>query len=90
MTEKKSRFAALAPYSGPEPIIEVYQMPPREIGYLTSLAEAYDGIGLVRTLDESRGIIELWIMPGYADVFERLLEALRKEFPIQKVDLKSD
>lgn len=64
-------------------MIRVYRMPPREIGYLTSLVEAFDGIGLVRTLDRERGVIECWIMTDHAEAFEGLLNSLREEFPIQ-------
>jgi len=83
---KPSRFTNLPAYPGAEPLIRVYQMPPGEIGYLTNLVEAYDGIGLVRTLDSSRGIIECWIMPDYEEVFECLLAGLLKEFPMQLLD----
>lgn len=64
-------------------IIRVYRIPPREIGYLTSLVEASDGIGLIRTLDRSRGIIECWIMADFLEDFEALLRAVSNEFPVQ-------
>jgi len=66
-------------------IIRVYRIPPREIGYLTSLVEASDGIGLIRTLDRSRGIIECWIMADYLEDFEALLHAVSEEFPVQSL-----
>ena len=63
------------PHSGEGPLIRLYQMPPEDIGFLTSLVEAYEGIGLVRTLDRTRGIIECWVMRDGIDV-EGVLEAL--------------
>lgn len=66
-------------------LIRVYRIPPREIGYLTSLMEASDGIGLIRTLDRSRGIIECWIMADFLEDFEALLRAVSKEFPVQSL-----
>lgn len=64
-------------------VIRVYRLPPPEIGYLTSLVEASDNIGLVRTLDRNRGIVECWIMKDSQADFESLIGALRREFPIQ-------
>lgn len=80
-----SRFARLAPWPQRPPQVRVYQLPAEEIGFLTSLVEASDGIALVRTLDQTRGIVECWAMPDYAAEFDRLIEALRREFPIQSL-----
>jgi hypothetical protein len=77
------RFATL-PAAGPAPpLIRVYQIAPAGIQYLTALAEASDGIGLVRTLDEDRGISECWIMPDFEAGFEQLLAAVAREWPMQ-------
>ena len=69
-----------------DPLIRPYQLPPTWIGYLTSLFEGYEGIGLVRTLDRSRGIVELWIMPDYEEDFRFLMAAVSRQFPIQPLD----
>ena len=54
--------------------------------YLTAYVEACDGIGLVRTLDEARGIIECWVMADYVDDFDRQIEAIKQDWPIQPMD----
>ena len=72
-----------APYPGAEPVIRVYQLPTAAIQYLTSLMEAYDGIGLVRTLDERRGIIECWLMPDFLEEGERLIADVAANWPVQ-------
>lgn len=71
-------------------LIRVYRMPPSEIGYVASLVEACDGIGLVRTLDRNRGIIECWVMTDFAAEFEGLIESLRREFPVQLLPREFD
>jgi hypothetical protein len=73
-------------HSGQGPLIRVYQMPPEHIGFLTSLIEAYEGIGSVRTLDRTRGIIECWVMPDGAEAFEAVLGALRRRGPVQEIE----
>lgn len=74
------------PYSGGGPAVALYQMPVHEIGYVTSLVEAYEGIALVRTLDRARGILELWIMPEGEEPMRRLFDGLRRESPIQTLE----
>lgn len=75
----------LPTYDGADPLIRVYQVPAMQIGDITSLVEAYEGIGSVRTLDRARGLIEFWIMPAAAQTFDRLLAAMAAEFPIQRM-----
>lgn len=77
-------------HPGTPPIIRAFRLPVEQIGYATSLVEAYDGIGHVRTLDRGRGIVELWIMPDYAAVWDRLIEGLREEFPLQEIGQSFD
>lgn len=68
-----------------EPEIAVYQVPITKIGYLTSLLEAHEGVGQIRTLDKSRGIIEFWIMPDFATDFANLLDSVRDEVKLQRL-----
>ena len=53
-TPPVERFAVLPAFDGPQPEIRVYQLARPAIQFLTSLVEAAEGIGLVRTLDEQR------------------------------------
>ena len=62
--------------------IRLYQMPSREIGLLTSLVEAYEGIGNVRTLDQGRGIVECWVAPSSADAFDGIIASMRRRFTV--------
>ncbi len=50
-----------------------------EINYLRITVESYDGMALVRTIDPSEGLVELFIAPGCEDQVLELLEALKKE-----------
>ena len=81
-----SRFSMLPPFEGDPPRRRVYQLPPPAIQYLTAYCEAADGIGLVRTLDESRGLVECWIMADFEIEFDGLLRALRVEWPLQQIE----
>jgi hypothetical protein len=84
-TAQGRKFEGLAAHDGSEPLIRIYQMPAAAIQYLTSLTEACDGIGLVRTLDESRGIVECWTMPDFEAEFDRLMTAVGRDWPVQSL-----
>ena len=80
------KFQNLPTYNEPDPHIRVYRVPAREIGFLSALLEAHDGIGQLRTLDEAKGIIECWVMPGSVDVFDAFIDSAAEEFPIQSIE----
>lgn len=77
------RFPVIPPAKESAPVIRVFQLPCPAIQFLTGITEASDGIALVRTLDENRGIIECWIMPDFLADFESILEAVRAQWPMQ-------
>lgn len=83
MNSTPARFSSLPPHDGRVPSIRVYQLPQPAIQFLTALVEASDGIGLVRTLDEHRGIVECWIMADFEREYEMVLQAVAQEWPIQ-------
>ena len=62
-----------------------YEVDKKDIAYLTGLFEAYDELAVVRTLDQSRGLIELLISPDYIDDVNRLVDSLQRELPIRRL-----
>jgi hypothetical protein len=52
---------------------------------LTAWTEAADGVGLIRTLDESRGLVECWVMPDYEHTFQGLIGAVAADWPVQEI-----
>lgn len=78
-----AKFSTLPAHDGSRPIIRVYQLPQPAIQYITGLVEASDGIGLVRTLDEDRGIIECWLMPDFIEEYEQIVRSVAEIWPIQ-------
>lgn len=83
---KSSRFSQLPPHGGGEPYIRVFQLHPSGIQELTAHVEACDNLGLVRTLDERRGLVECWIMPDFEGEFLRVLEGIGRTWPMQEID----
>ena len=67
-------------------ITRYYRVDPKEIGYIGYTVHAYEGIGVVRTLDPSQGIIEILISSDFIDEMDALLQDLRREVPIEEID----
>jgi hypothetical protein len=65
----------------------VARIPPDEIGYVSSIVESYEGIGIVRTRDPQYGIIEFWVIPEFRSDFDALLRDLRNEIEIEILDI---
>ena len=57
----------------------------KDIAYIVSIFEGYDYIAVVRTIDPSRGLIELIISPDFLEDTEKLTEALAMEIPFRRV-----
>ena len=55
----------------------------KDIAYIVSIFEGYENLAVVRTLDPSRGIIELMISPDYLEDTRQLIKALAKEIPFR-------
>ena len=56
-----------------------------DIAYIVSIFEAYENLAIVRTVDQSRGLIELMISPDYTEETRQLLDHLAKEIPLKRV-----
>lgn len=50
----------------------------REINYLRTTLESYDGMAVVRTLDPHKALIEIMIAPGCEHMISELLDSLIK------------
>ena len=57
----------------------------KDIAYIVSIFEGYDHLAVVRTIDPSRGLIELMISPDFLEDTEKLTAALAGEIPFRRV-----
>ncbi len=57
----------------------------KDIAYIVSIFEAYENFAVVRTIDQSKGLIELMISPDYLDETRKLLDGLAREIPLRRV-----
>lgn len=54
-------------------------MAPEDISHINGILQAYEGMGIVRTIDNKTALIEVWVMPLYEDDFLTVLEDLARE-----------
>jgi hypothetical protein len=59
----------------------------KDIAYIVSIFDGYDDLAVVRTLDASRGLIELLVSPDYMEETRKLIDALSKEIPLRPLRL---
>ncbi len=70
----------------PEQCIQrTFLIDPYQIHYLRFIIEAYEGVGVVSTIDPSLGLVSISIAPGCeADIFQ-ILEAERENLKLKSV-----
>ncbi len=57
----------------------IIKLDPAEISYVTLIFEAYDFIGVPRTIDRKNGILEALVSPDFAEDARALVKALKSE-----------
>ena len=57
----------------------VFRVDRRDINYLRSTIESYDGMAVVSTLDPNKAYVALHISPGCEELVSELLACLREE-----------
>jgi len=55
----------------------------KDIAYIVSIFDSYENFAIVRTLDQSRGLIELMISPDYLEETRKLLDNLKTEISLR-------
>jgi hypothetical protein len=58
----------------------------RDIAYLKFILESYEGIGVLRTIDPRAGIVEVMVPPGLEREMEMVLEGLRDEISMKRIE----
>ena len=65
---------------------EYYRVDRREIAFIKFIFEAYDGIAGLKTTDPSKGIIVFHIAPGCQEQVRRILQDLKKQILIERLE----
>lgn len=68
---------------------DYFRMDRREIAFLKFLLEAYDGIGMISTLDREQGVVLIRTAPGCESEMATLLEEIGNERAILPLDTET-
>ena len=60
-------------------IRHIFRVDRRDINYLRTTIESYDGMAVVSTLDPGKAYLEIRISPGCEQLITELLDSLREE-----------
>ena len=60
-------------------IRHIFRVDRRDINYLRTTIESYDGMAVVSTLDPDKAYLEIRISPGCEQLISGLLDSLREE-----------
>ena len=60
-------------------IKRLFRVDRRDINYLRTTIESYDGMAVVSTLDPNQAYLEIRISPGCEQLISELLDSLREE-----------
>lgn len=66
-------------------VLRFFQLPKSKIVELNYVLAGYEGMGVVRTVDAARGIIEIIIAPDFEPGFNELFSKIAPEFQMTEV-----
>ncbi|MFQ5852521.1 MAG: DUF4911 domain-containing protein [Candidatus Binatia bacterium] len=66
------------------------QTPPEEIAYVKFILESYEGVGIVRTVDQKKAIIVLLVVDDFQEAAHSLLTFLSTEVPLTEIPRPPD
>jgi hypothetical protein len=69
-----------------EIVKKVLKLNRKDISYIKFLFEGYEGLGVVTTIDKSKSLIEISMMPDFVSDINEILDTLRDEINFQEVD----
>ena len=66
-------------------LVRFFQLPPEQIVELIFLLEGEDGMGVVRTLDSDRGLLEILLAPDFEQDFNEFLGTVREQLGMREI-----
>jgi len=66
--------------------LRFFKLPRQKIVEFNFILAGYDGMGIVRTIDRARGIIEVMLSPFYEQEFNQLVKGISEEFGLVEIE----
>ena len=66
--------------------LRFFKLPRQKIVEFNFILAGYDGMGIVRTIDRARGIIEVMLSPFYEEEFDQLINSISSDFGLVEIE----
>ena len=63
---------------------------PEDIAYLKFIIESYEGVGIVRTVDQKRAVVDLLVVEDFMPTALSILAALQQEVSLTEIPRPPD
>ena len=63
---------------------------PEDIAYLKFIIESYEGVGLIRTVDQKRAIVDLLVVEDFMQTALSILDALQQDVSLTEIPRPPD
>ncbi len=70
--------------------IKVYRVARPDIAYLKFIMEGYEGIAMIRTLEQDQELVALHVAPGAEKEVAFIMDQLSHEIPLQEITSFTD
>ncbi|MDD2899492.1 MAG: DUF4911 domain-containing protein [Desulfuromonadaceae bacterium] len=67
-------------------ICRYFKVARRDMVFLKFILEAYEGMNVMSTVDNTAGIIRIAVMPGFVADMDELLDDLGRQVPMERVE----
>ncbi|MEE9550030.1 MAG: DUF4911 domain-containing protein [Candidatus Binatia bacterium] len=58
---------------------------PEDIAYVKFIFESYEGVGIIRTVDQKKAIIDLMVVDDFQEIARSILASLNHEVPLREI-----
>ena len=70
---------------------EIYlEIRPEDIAYIKFIFESYEGVGIIRTVDREKAIIDVLVVDDFLETARSLLSSLRNEVALSEISRPAD
>ena len=72
-------------------LIEIFlEVSPEDIAYVKFIFESYEGVGIVRTVDQKKSIIDILVVDDFQETARSIVLSLNHEVKMKEVPRPSD
>jgi hypothetical protein len=67
-----------------------FEILPEDIAYVKFIFESYEGVGIIRTIDQKKAIIDLMVVDDFQETARSIIASLNNEVPLRVISRPPD